>query len=199
MYRCGGRTSTSQSGCIGHNPAPVVSAVSVCTSLHGCWARVAHSRGHEPETPPRVLGWSALIDGPTGAGPDAVLVAYAQDGTSNSSGGTSRTCGRQPKWDSPYPCSEFEGPVIGVNAVAANRFGPLARRWSRFEVRSARFRTQAWVAPTFSTQSSRIGGRTMMRANSFSLHQPMLVICPFRGPSESLPRSIDHTILSCFP
>ena len=48
------------------------------TSLHGCWARVAHSRGHEPETPSRILGWSVLIDGPTGTGPDAALVAYAQ-------------------------------------------------------------------------------------------------------------------------
>ena len=38
----------------------------------------------------------------------------AQDRTSNSSGGTSRTSGRQPKWDSRYPCSEFERPVIGA-------------------------------------------------------------------------------------
>ena len=38
----------------------------------------------------------------------------AQNRTSNSSGGTSRTSGRQPKWDSRYPCSEFERPVIGA-------------------------------------------------------------------------------------
>ena len=32
--------------------------------------------GHESDTPSRVLGCSALIDGPTGTGPDAALVAY---------------------------------------------------------------------------------------------------------------------------
>lgn len=36
---------------------------------NGCRGRVAHSRGHEPETPSGVLGWSDMTDGPTGAAP----------------------------------------------------------------------------------------------------------------------------------